>query len=115
MKKLLIFMCVALILFFSACEKSDPAPEPCDLPSGMYYAVGDYEELMTPCLALNFDDYSFRWGAGSLISHQDYGNFTVKDGQIVVTNQNSNTYVFEIKDSRTVVCQGIEYVYQNKK
>ena len=85
---------------FVACQNAQS--DPCELPSGTYYMVGEFEELMTPYLALNFEDHTFRMGAGSLVSYQEYGSFIVSDNRITATSQ-STVFVFEIKDNNTLI------------
>jgi hypothetical protein len=69
---------------------------------GSYYAVGDYEEMMTPYLSLNGDDHTFYLGAGALFSAAAYGTYEVKDSRLIAKSQ-VGTYVFEIMDSGSVV------------
>ena len=69
---------------------------------GSYYAVGDYEEMMTPYLSLNGDDHTFYLGAGELVSAAAYGTYEVKDSRLIAKSQ-VGTYVFEIMDSGSVV------------
>lgn len=101
MKKLLLailFFVIYMNLF--SCQNTDS--DPCNLSSGTYYMVGDYEELMTPYIGLNFEDYTFRMGAGALVSHQEYGDFIVENDTIKATSQ-STTFVFQITDSNSLV------------
>ena len=101
MKKIVVaFLFVIVAVSFVACQNAQS--DPCELPSGTYYMVGEFEELMTPYLALNFEDHTFRMGAGSLVSYQEYGSFIVSDNRITATSQ-STVFVFEIKDNNTLL------------
>jgi hypothetical protein len=72
------------------------------LRSGNYYAVGDYEEMLTPYLGLDTDQKTFSFGAGSVISYAERGNYAVVDGSIIATSQ-STTFQFEIVDKNTLI------------
>ena len=86
-------------MFFSfiGCN-SDTTP----VLSGNYYAVGDYEEMLTPYLSLDTNNSAFRFGAGSVVSYQEYGSYEILDGKIIATSQ-STTFIFEIKDKNTLI------------
>ena len=101
MKKIVVaFLFVIVAVSFVACQNAQS--DPCELPSGTYYMVGEFEEMMTPYLALNFEDHTFRMGAGSLVSYQEYGSFIVSDNRITATSQ-STVFVLEIKDNNTLI------------
>ena len=70
--------------------------------SGNYYAVGDYEEMLTPYLWLDTNENRFSFGAGSIISYAENGTYELVDGKIVATSQ-STTFKFEIKDQNILV------------
>ena len=123
MKKLsLLFLSVIVAVSFVACQYTQS--DPCELPSGTYYMVGEFEEMMTPYLHLNFEDHTFRMGAGSLVSYQEYGSFIVSDNRITATSQ-STVFVFEIKDNNTLILvdngdneyfmmpENAEYIFRN--
>ena len=58
MKKIVVaFLSVIVAVSFVACKNAQS--DPCELPSGTYYMVGEFEEMMTPYLHLNFDDYTY--------------------------------------------------------
>ncbi|MBQ7760947.1 MAG: hypothetical protein IJ400_02720 [Clostridia bacterium] len=99
MKKVVTALLCILCFILVGCneQKSDP----CDLTTGTYYAMGDYEENWVPYVAFDFEDYTFRIGDGQLISYADFGTFSVKKGQIIAESQ-LTTYVFEIVDSTRV-------------
>ena len=90
---------ISLFMFFSfvGCNS-----DTCPVRSGNYYAVGDYEEMLTPYLWIDTDNNEFRFGAGSVVSYQEYGSYKIADGKIIATSQ-STTFKFEIKDKNTLV------------
>ena len=123
MKKTVVaFLFVIVAVSFVACQNAQS--DPCELPSGTYYMVGEFEELMTPYLALNFEDHTFRMGAGSLVSYEEHGSFIVSDNRITATSQ-STVFVFEIKDNNTLILvdngdneyfmmpENAEYIFRN--
>ena len=98
MKRIICFLICLLMLFsFVGCD-SDTTP----VFFGSYYAVGDYEEMLTPYLSLDTDNNEFRFGAGSVVSYQEYGSYKIADGKIIATSQ-STTFEFEIKDKNTLI------------
>ena len=101
MKKLsLLFLIIIVAIGFVACRNTHS--DPCELPSGTYYMVGEFEEMMIPYLYLNFDNYAFSMGAGALVSYAENGSFVVKGNKITATSQ-STVFVFEIKDKKTLI------------
>ena len=98
MKRIFCSLVCFLILFSIAGCNSDT----CAVRYGNYYAVGDYEEMLTPYLSLDTDNNEFRFGAGSVVSYQEYGSYKIADGKIIATSQ-STTFKFEIKDKNTLV------------
>jgi hypothetical protein len=72
------------------------------LLSGSYYAVGEYEEMLTPYFWLDTSKNEFQFGAGSIISYAEYGTYEIMDGKIIATSQ-STTFEFEIRDENTLV------------
>ena len=100
MKKVVVaFLTMIIAVSFVACQNTQS--DPCELPSGRYYMVGEFEEMMTPYLHLNFDDYTFSMGAGALVSYAENGSFVVKENKITATSQ-STVFVFEIKDNNSL-------------
>jgi len=95
-----LFLAMFIAIGLTACQKTQS--DPCDLSSGTYYMVGEFEEMMTPYLYLNFDDYTFSMGAGLLVSYAEIGSFVVEENKITATSQ-STTFVFEIKDKNALV------------
>ena len=98
MKRIFCSLVCFLILFSIAGCNSDTTP----VLSGSYDAVGDYEEMLTPYLWIDTDNNEFRFGAGSVVSYQEYGSYKIADGKIIATSQ-STTFKFEIKDKNTLV------------
>ena len=95
-----MFCCLIclLILFLLVGCNSDTPP----VLSGNYYAVGDYEEMMTPYLWLDTNENSFYFGAGSIISYAENGTYEILDSKVIAKSQ-STTFKFEIKDKNTLV------------
>ena len=92
---------ICLIVLF-ACVGCSSNSNNVTLTSGNYYAEGDFEEGLTPYVSLSLDDNTFRIGAGSLVSFQAYGSFETNGSKLIATSQ-ITTFVFEIKDSKTLV------------
>ena len=92
-------VCLAVVLAMPGCGADHPDDA---LSSGTYYAVGDYEETATPYLYLNADDQSFVMGLGIAVSYAEAGSFTVGAGKMTAVSQ-STTYVFKIKDPKTLI------------
>ena len=100
MKRIIsFFICSIILISFSSCNADNNATS---LHSGIYYAVGDYEEMLTPYLGLDTDQKTFSFGAGSVISYAERGNYAVVDGSIIATSQ-STTFQFEIVDKNTLI------------
>ena len=64
--------------------------------------VGEYEEYLTPYLRINAEDNTFSLGQGAIVSYAERGSFEIQNGKVVATSQ-SATYIFEIKDSKTLI------------
>lgn len=90
-----LVLCFLFLLALVGCSSVD-------LKSGYYYLVCDYEEHVTPYVNLNFEDKSFTFGEGLILSYAERGSFTVKGERITATTQNT-TFVFEIKDSSLII------------
>ena len=98
MKRILCCLICLLTLFsFVGCNSDTPP-----VLSGSYYAVGDYEEMLTPYLWLDINENKFLLGAGSVVSYAENGSYKILDGKIIATSQ-STTFKFEIKDKNTLV------------
>lgn len=96
-------ICITIcLIILSACVGCSSNGDRVTLTSGNYYADGDYEEMMTPYLWLDTEEHTFSMGAGSVISYAENGTYQVEDGKIVATSQ-STTFVFEIKNSKTLI------------
>ena len=105
MKRVILFITCAFFLFAAAgclANNSDDTLSYDTLSSGMYYIVGNYEEYWTPYVYVNTEDNTFRLGEGSMFSYALPGSFEIVDGKIVTTSDNM-TFVFEIKDSKTLI------------
>ncbi len=90
------FICLLVLLSFAGCN-TDTNP----VLSGNYYAVGDYEEMLTPYLWIDTNKKEFSLGAGSIVSYAEHGTYEIEDGRIIATSQ-STTFEFEIKDKNTL-------------
>ena len=96
MKRFFAFsMCLILASILTGCNSIN-------LESGYYYKIGNYGEYTTPYVELNFDDNSFAFGEGSILSYAERGNFAIIGERIIATTQNT-TFVFEIKDSSSII------------
>ena len=84
MKRIFCYLVCFLILFSIAGCNSDTCP----VRSGNYYAVGDYEEMLTPYL----------W----IVSYAEHGTYEITEGKVIAASQ-STTFKFEIKDKNTLV------------
>ena len=93
------FVCLFLLISFCGCNTDNNAPS---LRYGSYYAVGDYEEMLTPYLWLDADQNKFLLGSGSVVSYAEYGTYEVVDRAIIATSQ-STTFRFDIVDKNTLV------------
>ena len=103
MKRFIALFLIAISIFlFVGCESDAP-----DLTPGFYYAVGEYEEFLTPYLCLETDKNQFSFGGGAALSYTENGSYKVSDEVIIATTQ-STTFKFEIKDSKTLVLMEIE-------
>ena len=96
MKKLLIMVLTLTFLFgLVGCNSIS-------LKTGYYYVDGEYEEFATPYVKLNFDDNSFAFGEGTILSYAERGRFQIKGERITASTQNT-TFIFEIKDSSSII------------
>ena len=100
MKRIIsFFICLIILISFSSCNADNNATS---LRSGNYYAVGDYEEILTPYLRLDTDQKTFSFGRGSVISYEECGNYAVVGGSIIAISQ-STIFQFEIVDKNTLI------------
>lgn len=90
-------MCVLILPSFAGCNSDTTS-----VLSGNYYAVGDYEEMLTPYLWLDTNENKFSLGPGSVVSYAENGTYEIVGGKIIATSQ-SATFEFEIKDVDTLV------------
>ena len=100
MKRVLCcFICLAVLCFCIGCHsKNNDFP----LRTGNYYAVGNYEEMLTPYLCLLTDKKEFSFGPGSIISYAERGTYKIIDGTVIATSQ-TTTFQFEIEDKNTLI------------
>lgn len=100
MKRFFILtFCLLFLLAFVGCNSSKSEEK---LISGTYYMQGDFDEGLTPYVSLSLEDGGFAMGAGSTVSFQAQGSFSIEGNSLVATTQIS-TFVFEIKDSKTLI------------
>ena len=119
-RRICCLICLLMLSSFVGCN-SDTTP----VLSGNYYAVGNYEEGLTPYVSLSLDDNTFSMGAGSLVSFAANGSFVIKEDSLVATTQIA-TFVFDITDSNTLVlvdngnneffqpAKNLEFVYSDE-
>ena len=93
------FICLILLISFSGCNTDNDSTL---LHSGHYYAVGDYEEMLTPYVWLDIEQNKFSFGAGSVVSYAENGTYKVVDGIIIAISQ-STTFKFDIVDKNTLI------------
>ena len=93
------FICLILLISFSGCNTDNDSTL---LHSGHYYAVGDYEEMLTPYVWLDIEQNKFSFGAGSVVSYAENGTYKVVDGIIIATSP-STTFKFDIVDKNTLI------------
>ena len=119
MKKILVaILCFGFLFCLVGCTSTT-------LKSGYYYLVGEYEAFDTPYVKISFDDHSFSFGEGTILSYAERGNFKVKGEMITASTQNT-TFVFEIKDASSIILidcgnyepfakyEGLEFVYHSE-
>ena len=99
MKRLLCCV-VCIVLIFSFIGSNSDSNN--SVLSGNYYAVGDYEEMLTPYLWLDTNENKFSLGAGSVVSYAENGSYEIVDGKIIATSQSAR-FEFEIQDKSTLV------------
>ena len=90
-------ICLLILLSLVGCNSDTSL-----VCSGNYYAVSDYEEMLTPYLWIDIDKNEFSLGAGSIVSYAEYGTYEIADGKVIATSQ-STTFKFKIKDKNTLV------------
>lgn len=110
--KILQFMSIGLLIF--GVLQATLSFIGCYTPvrSGSYYAVGDYEEGLTPYLRLDTNTTMFEFGAGSFVSFAERGSYVIENDILFATiDSDGTTYRFEIKDRNTLVFKGPEDNY----
>lgn len=99
MKRILCcFVCLIMLISVIGCNTDNNSAA---LSSGGYYAVGEYDEMLTPYLWLNTDESKFQFGVGAIVSYAEYGTYKVVNGTVIAVSQNT-TFQFEIKDKNTL-------------
>ena len=101
MKRIICCLICFITLLSAVGCGSDTTP----VLSGNYYAVGDYDEMLTPYLCLDVNENTFSLGAGSVVSIELYGSYKITDGKLIATSRDT-TFEFEIKDDTTLVLIG---------
>jgi hypothetical protein len=96
-RTLCVIICAVLVFSLMGCSLGGNR-----LPSGFYYAEGEYEEYLTPYLLLDTEDQTFSFGGGTVLSYAERGSYMVVGEKLVAKTQNA-TYTFEIKDDNTIV------------
>lgn len=102
--KILKFMAIGLLIF--AVLQTTLSFIGCYTPvrSGCYYAVGDYEEGLTPYLRLDTNTTMFEFCAGHFVSFAERGSYVIEDDILFATiDSDGTTYRFEIKDRNTLI------------
>ena len=102
MKKVLCTILSLLMIFSLSACKNDGNITLC---SGNYYAVGDYEEGLTPYFSFNIKDNTFYVTGGSVVSLRLSGNFKIIDNKLIAELEGER-FAFEIKNSKTIVLIG---------
>ena len=106
-----LFLITISVFLFVGCKSDAPEQTPGDsdapaLIPGFYYAVGEYEQFLTPYLCLETDKNQFSFGAGSVVSYAEHGTYKIEDGVIIAASQSTvfeYEIKFEIKDEKTLV------------
>ena len=71
------------------------------LRSGVYEAVGDYEEGMTPYIHLDTDSRQFSMGQGFALSYAEQGTYSVENDTLICPSPNAE-FRFTVKDADTL-------------
>ena len=90
-----LLLSVILIFTFTGCNSAK-------LQSGYYFGVCDREEGVTPYVKFNFEDNSFSFGEGLLLSYAEHGTFITIGKRLIATTQNT-TFSLEIQDSTSLI------------
>ncbi len=109
--KILKFMAIGLLIFAVLQTTLSFIGFYIPVRSGCYYAVGDYEEGLTPCLRLDTNTTMFEFCAGDFVSFAEQGSYAIEDDILAATSQSDKTYRFEIQDRDTLIFKGPEDNY----
>ena len=110
MKKISLLLAVVIMVMVLLCGCGAQSAD-AQLKSGVYLAqerssgvsTADQAIMLEPYVSIDTEDNSFYYGQSLMMSYAEYGSYEIIDGKLVSTVQNGNTYVFEIKDSNTLV------------
>lgn len=110
MKKISLLLAVVIMVMMLLCGCGAQSAD-AQLKSGFYLAqeisssvsTDDQAITLEPYVSIDTEDNSFYYGHSLMMSYAECGSFEIIDGKLVATVQNGNTYVFEIKDSNTLV------------
>ena len=91
-------MCLSVLLVCTGCVSVSETT----LTSGYYYAEGTFTTEATPYVYLYFDDNCFTMGQSRIFSFAATGSFVIIGNRLIAKTQ-TGTYVFEIKDSETLL------------
>lgn len=101
--KRIIALCIICVFLFAGCNSNEVHhSETPDMLSGAYDAVGYDDEMLTPYFWINAENNEFRFGAGAIVSYQEYGTYKVENGVIIAASQ-TTTFRLAIKNSKTLV------------
>lgn len=110
MKKISLLLAVVIIVMALLCGCGAQSAG-VQLKTGCYLAeernssvaTADQVMMLEPYVSIDTEDNFFCYGQSLMMSYAEYGSYEIVDGKLVATVQNGNTYVFEIKDSNTLV------------
>ena len=97
-----ILCCLVYIIVLASVSGCNTDNATTSLLSGCYYAVGDYEEMLTPYIWIDTNKNEFSMSVGAIVSYAEHGKYEIVDGKILATSQ-STIFEFEIKDKNTLV------------
>ena len=101
MRKILsVFLMLTICLLPVSCQNADSNSY--GLSSGHYFLNGDYEEPLTPYLQLDFEDHTFAFGEGLIVSYAERGSFKMQGNKLKATSQNT-VFIFEMVDENKLI------------
>ncbi|MDO4816613.1 MAG: hypothetical protein Q4A83_08470 [Bacillota bacterium] len=98
----LCLLTICVFLFIGCNSNAGHNSDTPDLLSGSYYAVGDYEKMLTPYFWINTETNEFRFGAGDIVSFTAYGTYEIENGIMIAASQIA-TFKLEIKNAKTLI------------